>query len=38
MNREEHDEIISAIGTFCGVLLIVLFTIGVTSNGALKGP
>jgi hypothetical protein len=32
------DEIISAIGTFFGVLLIVLFAIGVTSDGALKGP
>ena len=30
--------IISAIGTFFGVLLIVLFAIAVTSKGALKGP
>jgi hypothetical protein len=31
-------EIISAIGTFFGVLLIMLFAIAVTSQGALKGP
>ena len=30
--------IISAISTFFGVLLIVLFAIGVSSKGALKGP
>jgi uncharacterized protein YwqG len=31
-------EIMSAIGTFFGVLLIMLFAIAVTSQGALKGP
>jgi hypothetical protein len=30
--------IVSAIGTFFGVLFIVLFAVAVTSNGALKGP
>ena len=31
-------SVISAIGTFFGVLFIVLFAIAVTSKGALKGP
>lgn len=38
MNRAEHGAILSAIGTFFGVLLIVLFAIAVSSKGALKGP
>jgi hypothetical protein len=38
MNRTEYEATISATGTFFGVLLIVLTAIGVTSNGALKGP
>jgi len=38
MNRGEHERIVTATGTFFGVLLIVLFAVGVTSKGALKGP
>ena len=38
MNRVAFDDAVSVISTFFGVLLTVLFVIGVTSNGALKGP
>jgi hypothetical protein len=38
MNRGEHERIVTATGTFFGVLLIVLFAVAVTSKGALKGP
>jgi hypothetical protein len=38
MNRGKHQRIVTATGTFFGVLLIVLFAVAVTSKGALKGP
>ena len=38
MNRAHFERIISAVGTFFGVLLVVTFAIGVSSDGALKGP
>ena len=37
MNRAKLEALISAAVTFFGVLLIVAFAIGVTSQGALKG-
>src|ERR1700752_2973232 len=38
MNRAKLEALISAAVTFFGVLLIVAFAIGVSSQGALKGP
>jgi len=38
MARAEIEEVISAGTTFFGVLLAIMFAIGVSSNGALKGP
>ena len=38
MNRANIEALISAVVTFFGVLLIVAFAIGVSSQGALKGP
>ena len=38
MNRVDFDDVISVISTFFGVLLIVLFAIGVSSGDAFKGP
>ena len=37
MNRAKIEALISVAVTFFGVLLIVAFAIGVSSNGALKG-
>jgi hypothetical protein len=38
MNRAKLEALFSAGATFLGVLLIVAFAIGVSSQGALKGP
>jgi hypothetical protein len=38
MNRAKLEALTSAAVTFFGVLLIVAFAIGVSSQGALKGP
>jgi hypothetical protein len=38
MNRARLEALISAAITFLGVLLIVAFAVGVSSQGALKGP
>ena len=37
MNRAKIEALISVAVTFFGVLLIVVFAMGVSSNGALKG-
>jgi len=38
MNRAKLEALIGAAVTFFGVLLAVAFAVGVSSNGALKGP
>jgi uncharacterized protein DUF1963 len=38
MNRAKFEALISTAVTFFGVLLIVAFAVGVSSQGALKGP
>ena len=38
MDRAKLEALMSAAVTFCGVLLVVAFAVGVSSQGALKGP